>query len=40
MACCGRVSVNMQHDSLVFGQINQNYPDNCEPTKTIDGCTG
>lgn len=26
--------------TLHFDQINQNVPDNCEPTETIDGCVG
>jgi len=26
--------------TLAFDQINQNTPDNCVPTETIDGCTG
>ena len=26
--------------TLSFDQINQNTPDNCVPTETIDGCTG
>ena len=46
------IEVNKAHDggggiyaddtnvTLNFDQINQNYPDNCEPTETLDGCIG
>jgi len=46
------VEVNKAHDggggiyyagdsiALHFDQINQNFPDNCEPSETVDGCVG